>query len=458
MATITSAGIGSGLDIESLVSQLVAAEGQPANLRLNKTEAVLQADLSAFGSLKSTLSSFQSSVQDLKDLSVFQGRRATSSNVELFTVVANSTAVAGSFSIVVDQLAQSAKMRSGDFTDETAVLGAGSLTLGLGADSFVIDVAADTTLAGIRDAINQASDNPGIKATIVNVDSGSQLVLTSDKVGAANAITITATDADALDGFDLTRLATASLTTVQPAQDAIIQVDNQTVTRGSNDLSDVIAGVTLSLKKADPTKTETVSVELDKSSVSAKVNEFIKSYNTLIKTMNNLSSYDAASKKGGPLLGDPTLRGVRNQIRQVLSAPVQGLTGFTALSEIGITTNKSGELVLDSSKLDKAMTSDFESVSKIFASDGGVSKQLDSVLNNYLSSGGALTARLDGVRSRIDNIGEQRDRLNNRLAAIEARYRKQFTAMDALLGQLQSTGNFLTQQLKNLPGSSNSNN
>lgn len=458
MAAITSAGIGSGLDIESLVSQLVAAEGQPASLRLNKTEAVLQADLSAFGSLKSALSTFQSSVSVLKDLSAFQARSATSSNVELFTASAGSEAVSGNFSIVVDQLAQSAKLRSGDFTSETALLGAGSLTLGLGADSFAVTVAADTTLAGIRDAINQASDNPGIKATIINVDSGSQLVLTSDKVGAANAITIAATDTDALDGFDLSRLATASLTPIQLAQDAIIHLDGQQVTRASNSFSNVITGVTLSLKKADPTKTESVTVELDKSSVTAKVNEFIKSYNALAATMSNLSGYDAANKRGGPLLGDATLRGVRNQIRQVLSAPVQGLTGFTALSEIGITTNKSGELVLDSSKLDKAITSDFESVSKIFASDGGVSKQLDSVLNNYLSSGGALTARLDGVRSRIDNIGEQRDRLNNRLAAIEARYRKQFTAMDTLLGQLQSTGNFLTQQLKNLPGSGNSNN
>ena len=172
----------------------------------------------------------------------------------------DSSAVAGSFAIKVEQLAQSAKMRSGDFSSDTALPGAGTLTIGLGVSSFTISVASDTTLAGVRDAINQASDNPGIKATIIKVDSGSQLVLTSDKVGAANAINIGATDTDAADGNDLTRLATASLTSIQTASDAIIYVDGQKVTRADNSFSDVISGVTISLKKADPLKTEALSI------------------------------------------------------------------------------------------------------------------------------------------------------------------------------------------------------
>ena len=167
------------------------------------------------------------------------------------------------------------------------MLGAGTLTLGLGASSFTISVASDTTLAGIRDAINKASDNPGIKATIIKVDSGSQLVLTSDKVGAINAITIGATDTDALDGNDLTRLATASMTSIQTASDAVIYVDGQKVTKDSNSFSDVISGVTIALKKADPLKTETLSIELDKESAKSKVNDFIKAYNALASTMSS---------------------------------------------------------------------------------------------------------------------------------------------------------------------------
>jgi flagellar hook-associated protein 2 len=452
MPAITSAGLGSGLDIEGLVSKLVASEGRPASLRLATKEANLQADLSALGSLKGALSAFQTHVQGLKDLSSFQARTATSSNTDLFTVLANSSAVAGSFSIKVEQLAQSAKMRSGDFASDMAVLGAGTLAIGLGTSSFNITVAGDTTLAGVRDAINQASDNPGIKATIINVDSGSQLVLTSDKVGAANTISIAASDTDALDGNDLTRLATASLTSVQTAADAIIYVDGQKVTKDSNSFSDVISGVTISLKKADPLKTETLSINLDKDSVKSKVNDFIKAYNSLAGTMSGLSSYNAETRQAARLFGDSTLRSVQNQIRQALANPVQGVTGFPTLAEIGIKTNKSGVLELDSTKLDSVIASNFDAVAQLFASGNGLATRFDDVLKNYLSSDGALSSRVDGVNKQIGGITDQRDKLNIRLAAIEARYRKQFTAMDALLGQLQATGSFLTQQLDNLPG------
>jgi len=452
MPAITSAGLGSGLDIEGLVSKLVASEGQPASVRLATKEAKLQADLSALGSLKSALSVFQTSVQGLKDISAFQARTATSGNTDLFTVAANSSAVAGSFSIKVEQLAQPAKLRSGDFSSDTAVLGAGTLAISLGTNSFNISVAGDTTLAGIRDAINQATDNPGIKATIIKVDSGSQLVLTSDKVGAANAISIAATDADALDGNDLTRLATASLTSIQTASDAIIYVDGQKVTKDSNSFSDVISGVTFTLKKADLSKTENLSIALDKDSAKSKVNEFIKAYNALAGAMSGLSTYNAETKQASRLFGDSTLRGVQNQIRQVLENPVSGVPGASTLAEIGIKTNKNGVLELDATKLDSIINSNFESVSQLFASTDGLSKRFDNVLKNYLSSDGALSSRVEGVNKQIRGITDQRQNLNIRLAALESRYRKQFTAMDALVGQLQATGSYLSQQLDNLPG------
>jgi flagellar hook-associated protein 2 len=458
MAAITSAGVGSGLDIEGLVSKLVSAEGQPTVTRLNTQEAVLQADLSAFGSLKGALSSFQTSVQALKDSSAFKVRTATSSHPDLFTVSANGSAVAGNFSIIVDQLALAAKVRSGDFTAETEVVGEGSLTIGLGSSSFNVAVGAETTLAGIRDAINQAEDNPGIKATIIKVDSGSQLVLTSEKVGAANTISVVATDANASDGKDLTRLATASLTSIQSAQDAIIHIDGQQVTRDSNSFSDAITGVTVSLVKADPAVTGTVNIAMDKSSVTAKLNEFIKSYNSLVKTMSNLSSYNAATKTGGPLLGDATLRSVQNQLRQVLSSTVQGGGSLSALADIGITSDKTGILQLDSAKLDKAMTTNFDAIANLFSSENGLAKKFDNTLKDYLAFDGPLSSRLNGVNKSIANIADQRKALSARLSALESRYRKQFTAMDALVGQLQSTGTFLTQQLKSLPGVVSSNN
>lgn len=370
-------------------------------MRLATKEANLQADLSALGSLKGALSAFQASVQGMKEISAFQARTAISSHTDLFTAAANSSAVAGSFSIKVEQLAQSAKMRSGDFTSDTAVAGAGTLAISLGSSSFTITTDATTTLAGVRDAINNASGNPGIKATIIKVDSGSQLVLTSDKVGAANTISVAATDTDAGDGNDLTRLATASLTSIQTATDAIIYVDGQKVTRDSNSLSDVISGVTLSLKKADPAITGSVSIALDKDAVKSKVNDFIKAYNSLAGTMSNLSSYNTGTKQAARLFGDATLRGVQNQIRQALATPVEGLTGFPTLAEIGIKTNKSGVLELDSTKFDSVMASNPDAVSQLFNSGTGMATRFDNLLKNYVSSDGALSSRVDGVNKQI---------------------------------------------------------
>ncbi len=577
MAAITSTGLGSGLDIESLVRGLVSAEGAPTTQRLQVKEAKLQADLSALGTLKGALSGFQSSVQGLKDIAAFKARTATSSSVTSFTAAANSTAVAGSFAIRVDQLAAAAKVRtsavptttvaSGAYTvatqavgttttdtvwnlnvdglvlstkttaagttavptdvsntaaqldtdlaaflaahagysatgtfaggtlqltkadgsnvlieqavtggagggaitqaafagvgfegttagfafaSDAALVGSGVLNLGLGATHFNIITSASTTLAGLRDLINQASDNPGISASIVKVSAtNSQLVLTSTKTGAANTISVAATpDVPAPPG-DLARFASANLASVQTAADAIIQLDGQSVTRTSNSLTDVISGVTIALVKADPLAVPaTLTVAVDNTAATAKVNDFIKAYNSLAGTLSNLSSYDAKTGKASRLFGDATLRGIRNQLRYVLSSSVVGgVAGASTLADIGIKTDKAGLLVLDSAKLDKAITANSDAVPQLFASTNGLSSSFDKVLTNYLAADGPLTARVDGVNKRIGGITVERDKLNLRLTAMEARYRKQFTAMDNLLGKLKSTGNYLTQQL-----------
>jgi flagellar hook-associated protein 2 len=576
MAAITSTGLGSGLDIESLVKGLVSAEGAPTTQRLQVKEAKLQADLSALGTLKGALSGFQSSVQALKDITVFKARTATSSSVTSFTAAANSTAVAGSFAIRVDQLAAAAKVRTsavptttvvsgayaqatqaagttttdtvwnmtvdglafstkttaagisggstnvsndtaqlttdltaflaahtgysatgtfaggdlkitkadgtsvliaqavtgGDgggaiaqatfgagfvgtttgsaFASDTALVGSGVLNIGLGATNFNITTSAATTLAGLRDLINQASNNPGISASIVKVSAtNSQLVLTSTVTGAANTISVTATPDVPAPPSDLSRFASANLVSVQTASDAIIQLDGQSVTRTSNSLTDVISGVTIALVKADPLATPgTLTVAVDKSAATSKVNDFIKAYNSLAGTLSSLSSYDAKTGKASRLFGDATLRGIRNQLRQILSSSVVGgVAGASTLADIGIKTDKAGLLALDSVKLDKAITANSDAVPQLFASTNGLALGFDKVLTNYLAADGPLTARVDGVNKNIGGIADERSKLNLRLTAMEARYRKQFTAMDNLLGKLKSTGTYLTQQL-----------
>jgi flagellar hook-associated protein 2 len=450
---ITTSGVGSGIDIESLVTQLIAAEGEPATNRLNKKEATWQADLSAYGSLKSALSSFQSAVKALNDPADFLGRTSTSSNTEVFSATADQTAVPGKYDIEVIQLAESAKSRSGNFTSADEVVGTGSLAISLGAETFNITVDSENnTLAGLRDAINAASENPGVTASLINVDGGSRLVLTSDKLGSANTIDIVATDDDGMpeDTAGLSRLATVNLTTVQAAQDAIINVDSQTVTRDSNTFSDVISGVKFTLDSVLPGTVESLSIGLDKGSLITNVNSFVKAYNSLADTMASLSSFNADTGAAGTLLGDSALRSVQSKISETMSNSISGL-GFGSLVSIGITTNDEGNLEVDSAKLDTVMSTDYTAVSQLFSSENGLARSLDSVLERYISSDGILSARQDGLQTNIDSLDGDREQLNRRLASLDARYRAQFTAMDILVAQLTSLGDFMTQQLASLP-------
>lgn len=450
---IIAGGIGSGLDVSGLVTKLVAAEGQPASNRLDRKEATLQADLSAYGTLKSALSSFKDSVADLADKTDYQGRTAVSSDKERFTASADDTAVPGSYDLEVFQLAQSAKMRSGDgeFTSATNVVGTGTLDLSLGVNSFQLTIdATNSSLEGIRDAINDAEDNPGITASVISVDGGTQLVFSSTKLGAANTIDIVATDDDGADGFDLARIATASLDTIHEPQDAIIYVDQQIATRDSNSFSDVIQGVSFTIEKAEEGKTETLTIDLDKASVKTKVESFVSAYNELVETMGTLSSYSEDNGASGALFGDTVLRGVKSQIRQQMTSAISGLE-FGTLAEIGVTTKENGELELDSSKFDGVLSTDFTAVSKLFASENGLANSLEDILKGFVDSGGILTSRTEGLQNRISSIGDDREKLGIRLAALEKRYNAQFNAMDLLVGQLKSTGDYLASQLANLP-------
>ena len=455
---LTAGGIGSGLDIGSLVAQLVAAEGTPALNRLNVKEIRLQADLSAIGTLKSALSQFQDTVKELNDADTFLERTTTSTGNATFTATSDKTAVVGSYDIEVIQLAETAKVRSGDFVDETAVVGTGTLDITLGADTFQITVdASNQTLEGIRDAINAASDNPGVTASIINVDDGfggsvSRLILSTEKEGAANTITIAVTDDDLnnTDTNGLSQLATVNLTTIQAAQDAIINIDQQQVTRGSNSFSDVITGVTINIKGTNVGSTETLKIALNTTNVESKVDSFVEAYNSLADTMKSLGSYDSETGAAGGLQGDSVLRSVQNQLRDILTSSVAGLD-FGMLAEIGVVTDKNGHLVVDEDTLNDVLNSDFEAISQIFASENGLASSLDTLLERYISSDGTLSSRTESIQSRIDSIDDDRLRLDKRLAALEARYTAQFTAMDILVGQLQGLSGFLSQQLANLP-------
>ena len=448
---ISAGGIGSGLDINGIVSQLVAAEAEPVNARLNAKEIDLGSELSAFGTLKSALSAFQSSVTKLESETSFQVFTAGTSNENVFSAVADDTAVAGNYSIEVVQLAQAEKLRSGDFTASTDVVGTGTLDISLGATTFQLTIdSSNNTLAGIRDAINAASDNPGVSASLITVDSGTQLILSSSQVGAGNTISVVATDDDALDGFDLTRLNTANLVSLQSASDAIIKVDSQTVTRSSNSFSDVISGITFNLAGAQPGLAETLSVVSDTQTIKDDIKSFVTNYNTLVGVMRGLSSFDVSTMVAGPLNGDSVVRGIQNSLRQAVSTAVTG-GAFSNLSELGITLGDKGSLTIDDAVLDTKVASNLSDVKQFFSSGTGMAQSFTTAISGYVEDDGIIDTRRDGLQSRLDGIDDKREVLNRRMAALEARLNAQFTAMDILVAQLQATGNFLTQQLASLP-------
>ncbi len=459
---IISSGIGSGLDIAGIVQQLVAAEAQPVESRLGLQEVRAQSKLSAFGSLKSALSDLRDKLEVMKSLDTFLARKAVSGNGGVFTAVADTQALPASYSLEVVQLAQTQKLTSGAFTDSAAVVGTGELSVTVGALTSTIDITSENnTLSGIRDAINSAQDNPGIAATIINADSGSYLILTSENSGAAQQITITQSGGDG--GLSALEYdpgnGLASLTESIAPQDALIRIDGLDVASSSNTFAGAIQGVTISILQESGGSADQLSVENDEEVTRKTIDDFVESYNELISTFDALTSFDADAELAAPLLGDATIRSIRDQIRRELGTAVFGIeASFSTLRDVGIEAQLDGKLKVNDDELSVVLADDFAKFGQLFANTDGFAVRLFDLADSFLGSDGIIETRTQGLSTTIDGINDDRVALNERLASLETRLLRQFNALDSLLAQLSSTSNFLTQQLDNLPGVTNGNN
>ncbi|MEP5765412.1 MAG: flagellar filament capping protein FliD [Halieaceae bacterium] len=674
---ITVSGLGSGLDIEGLVTQLVAAERQAPELRLNQEEAIAQARLSAFGQVKSALSSFQSSITALNGTSLYNKRDSSSSDPDAISVSAGSSAAEGSYDIQVTQLAAKHSLASGSFADlnQTAV-GTGTLTIRLGTtdynsgtdtyNSFTLNPERDVlsldidssnnTLAGISDAINAA--DAGVRAAVVNDGSGYRLLLSSEFTGLENSLEVVVDDDDGNDtnAAGLSQLAfNASATQLEQssaASDAALTINGLLVASADNNVSDALTGVSLDLNKltTDPVQ---ITVSRDLAAVEAAVNGFIAGFNEFQATLTSLAGYNPDSGQGGLLQGDFTVGAIENRIKNLLRGVPDGVSGdLQRLSQLGISTQSDGTLLLEGDALQTALEEDLDGVMALFSALGqsnnsqvsylgssdstvigeyavvvsqaatsgslvaagvlpnfngandvyidadndsfgikldgvdlglitltqgryddgdslaaeiqtrinsaassqsqgvsvsvvysaaddsltlnsqslgaqsgieitsldpnvtadlglsvgagtqgldlagtiggltatasgqtlvgaagtaveglslligagasgslgnvtfsrGLFNKLDGLLDQYLAGEGVLDSRSDGLQGRIEDIGEERLALDRRIEALEARYRSQFGTLDVLLTQLQSTSDYLAQQLDNLPG------
>lgn len=434
---ISSPGIGSGLDVQSIVTQLMSLERRPLQI-LQQSKSNLDAQLSAYGRFRSALSSFQTALKDLKSVDAFKVYSATSSNSDALTASADADAAIGTLDVQINRLAQAHKQGS------QAIADTGTTTLGGAGDQMTISVdGTDTvldlggmTLSQIRTAINEA--DAGVTATIISENASShRLVLTSTETGSAKAMSLS------FSGTLGTDLGMATINNVGSLAelDAEIVVDNMyTITRGSNTINDAIDGLTLTLK-AETASAATLTMARDTEAVAESVHKFVDAYNALRSTITSL--------RGKELKSDSTLRSVEAQIQAIFNTPPDGLdASFSHLSQIGASIQKDGTMKLDKTALTDAIATDFDGVAQLFANDDqGYMYRLDAAVTGLLQSDGLLDGREDGIKERQKSVTSRIDNMQYRLQLVEQRYRAQFTALDAMLGQMQGTSQFLLQQL-----------
>lgn len=449
MAALTATGLGSGLDISSLVEQLVTAERAPTANRLTERESKASAELSALGKFRSALATFKDSLTNLTDLDVFQGRKVSVGDEDVFTATAGSTSQAGRYEVEVLTLATAQRLRSAAFADATSAVGTGTLTISAGgsATSVVIDGTANS-LNDIRNAINEAPNNPGVRASVVNAADGAYLVLSSTATGAAGTVSVAVSGGDGgLAGLAYDPLAGSNpMSVLTPAADATLRIDGVLVTSADNAVADAIEGVTINLASARPGTVLTLAVDLDPLGAKAAVQGFVSTYNNLMATVADLTKYNADTREAAPLLGDATVRGVRDQLRRAL-AGVAGEGLYSSLAAIGVTTQTNGRLEVNTTRLEAALDADFDAVGQLFAGTNGLATRLRDIAGATLASNSTIATREGALKTTLKSITAQRDTLDDRMEQVRERLRQQFTAMDTLVSQLKNTSSFLSQQL-----------
>ncbi|AMC33684.1 flagellar filament capping protein FliD [Janthinobacterium sp. B9-8] len=442
MAGISSLGSGSGMDLNGLIDKLMTAEKAPLKDLLLK-EASYQSKISAFGSVKSALSAFQTSVKSLSSVQGFKSTSASLADASIATVSSSSLAQPGSYSLEVSQLAQNQKLTSTAFSSPNAGIGTGTLTIQFGtvntqntdstaddtftananvkkaAFSIVID-GKNNTLSGVRDAINNSKNNTGVSASILNDGTGNRLVLTSKETGAENSLKISVSDADgnSTDTGGLSALAydpagVRNLAETQSAKDAKFKIDGISVSKPTNLVGDAIQGLTINLTKvSSPTSTgattlapTTITVGSDLNGIKDSIKGFVKAYNELNKILKEVSSYTpgngASAAKAAPLNGESSIRAIQNQMRSVVNQMQGEGSYFKSLSDVGVSfsgyttdakgvivggASPKGDLVLNEVKLQAAITSHPNDVANLFTVNGVASNNQVTFLSGSLAT------------------------------------------------------------------------
>lgn len=534
---LSAAGIGSGLDVKSLVDALVKAEITPLQTRHDQKVKDANTSLSAIGQLKSYLSNFQTTLAKFSNLESIYSMQSTVSDPDYLSTTIGENAVKGTYQVEIQKLAQQHSLASSPIVNT----GSGTLTIAFGtynadktsftanpnASSVTINITAgNDSLETVRDTINNTHSN--VTASIITDSTGARLTLTSKQTGENMAMKITGTIGSLQ--YDPTN-NNAVLTETVVAQNSVVKINGLTITNTTNQLSDSISGLTLNLKKAELGKLITLNIDENKGQFTSLINEFVKSYNDTITFLYNLTGYNSETKAGGVFQGDPQFRNLKTNITKWATSPLnQSNNSITSLADIGIKTNKQGLLEVNQTEFTNALNNHYSDIGALFAktavssdtgisvksynpslsagtypvsltqytpgvslagtigniqatsTDGitltgtgtlsglslqvlsgstgnrgnitvtdGIAVQLNQLLDTYMKSNGDLAERSEQLNITLKHLSDDQEAIVAKSTALQNRYNKQFSALDALLTSLQSTSNFLTQQIANLP-------
>jgi flagellar hook-associated protein 2 len=471
--TISSAGIGSGLDVAGIIDKLMAVERQPI-AKLRSAASVMQTQLSAFGQIQSLVSSFKDATTPLLSADNYSLTAATSADSAAVGATSTAKAAPGSYSVSVSAIASAQTLAStaGQFAAATNVVGTGTITIRLGswdagATAFTpktgsSDVAitidsSKNTLEGIRDAINAAG--AGVTASIVTDASGVRLALQSSSTGADNGFRITVADDDgnATDALGLSRIAydppggATQMTRTAAAANTQATINGIAVTSSDTKIS-AIDGLTLTANRVT-TSPVAVSVTRNTGALKTLINGFASAYNALNTFIGETTKYDPENKQAALLQGDRTAIGLQSQLRQILGGAGAGSTVFATLSQVGLEFQRDGSLKVNDTKLDAAMANPAELKKALASADAaqpsayGFAKKIAVWADAMLSTDGALPSRTASIQKRISANQKDQVRFEERMAQVEARLRKQYNALDTTMANANALSRYVTQQI-----------
>lgn len=459
----TSTGLGSGLDINSIVSALVDADKVAAQTQITTQTTANTASISAMGTVKSAMAAYQTALTALGSTTTpaFTAYSATSSSTGV-TATSDNTAVAGTYSVVVNSLATGSKIASAAFSGGTSsAISSGTLKISQNGSDYNVAIGSGATLQTVRDSINTALQAKGITANIVTDTSGSRLVLTSSNTGTGNDLTMSGISELTVDGTTAFSSSSGAGGYVTKAANASLTVDGLSVSSATNTVKDAISGLSMTLTSTNTATTPaTITVAANTSGLQTSLQSFVTAYNAMMTAVTSLTTTTTASDgtvTSAALTGDSLPRSLLAAMRSVIATPSTTTGGsLTVLSQLGISTDfTTGQLTFDSTKFTTAMTDKGlgSQVQSMFSGTNGLVSQMSAVLTPYTQTGGIIDQRNTQLNKTKSDLADKQTALDLHVTTYTATLTAKYNAMDTLVGQLKATSTSITSFFDSLTAS-----